>query len=65
MHDEHYKRLFAFPRVVEDLLRGFAGGDWLDDVDFSTLDKLSAEYVGDDPRARRGDSVWRVRHRDA
>ena len=30
MHDEHYKRLFAFPRLVEDLLRGFVRGDWID-----------------------------------
>ncbi len=64
MHDEHYKRLFAFPRLVEDLLRGFVGGDWLETVDFSTLDKLSAEYVGDELRVRRGDTVWRVRRRD-
>ncbi len=64
MHDDHYKRLFAFPRLVEDLLRGFVDGDWLDDVDFSTLDKLSAEFVSGEGRARRGDTVWRVRRRD-
>ena len=65
MHDEHYKHLFAFPRMVEDLLRGFVRGDWIDAVDFSTLDKLSAEYVSDERRSRHGDTVWRVRHRDA
>ena len=36
MHDEVYKRLFAFPRMVEDLLRGFVRGEWIDDIDFST-----------------------------
>ena len=65
MHDEHYKRLFAFPRMVEDLLRGFVREDWLDAVDFATLAKLSTAYVGDDRRSRHGDAVWRVRHRDA
>ena len=65
MHDDQYKRLFAFPRLVEDLLRGFVGGDWLDDVDFSTLDKRSAEFVSDEGRARRCDTVWRVRRRGA
>ena len=65
MHDEHYKRLFAFPRMVEDLLRGFVREDWLDAVDFATLAKLSTAYVGDDRRSRHGDTVWRVRHRDA
>ena len=65
VHDEHYKRLFAFQRMVEDLLRGFVAGDWIDDLDFSTLQKLSAEYISDERRTRHGDTVWRVRHRDA
>ena len=63
MHDENYKKIFSFPRMVEDLLRGLVPGDWLDEVDFSTLQKLSAEYVSDELRRRHGDSVWRVRLR--
>ena len=63
MHDEHYKQLFAFPRMVEDLLRGFVAGDWIDEFDFTTLQKLSADYVSDERRTRRGDTVWQVRHR--
>ena len=43
MHDENYKRIFAFPRVIEDLLRAFVPGDWLEEVDFATLGKLSTE----------------------
>jgi len=65
MHDEHYKQLFAFPRMVEDLLRGFVAGDWIDEFDFATLQKLPAEYVSDERRTRRGDTVWQVCHRDA
>ena len=61
MHDENYKRLFAFPRMVEDLLRVVATGEWLDEADFSTLRKLSSEFVGDDLRRRHGDTVWQVR----
>ena len=64
MHDEIYKRLFAFPRMVEDLLPGFVGGEWIDDIDFSTLRKLSAEYIGEELRRRHGDTVWRVRRRE-
>ena len=61
MHDENYKRLFSFPRVVEDLLRAVVTGEWLDEADFATLTKLSAEYVSDELRRRHGDTVWRVR----
>ena len=64
VHDEVYKRLFAFPRMVEDLLRGFVGGEWIDDIDFSTLRKLSAEYIGEELRRRHGDTVWRVHRRE-
>ena len=63
MHDETYKKLFAFPRMVEDLLRGFVAGPRADDIDFSTLQKLSSEYVSDELLKRHGDAVWRVRLR--
>ena len=63
MHDEIYKKLFAFPRLVQDLLRGFVAGPWSKAIDLKTLEKLPAEYVSDDLSTRRGDAVWRVRLR--
>ena len=60
MNDPIYKRIFSFPRMVEDLLRGFAKGDWIKRADFSALQKAPAEYVGDDLRKRLGDSLWRL-----
>ncbi len=61
MHDAAYKDLFSHPRMVKDLLRGFAAPEWCDEIDFTTLEKLPAEYVSDDLRQRHGDMVWRVR----
>ena len=61
MHDAAYKSLFSHPRMVADLLRGFAAREWSDELDFETLEKLPADYVSDDMRQRHGDSVWRVR----
>ena len=61
MYDETYKRVFAFPRMVEDLLRGCVAGPWIDEIDFSTLRKLPAEYVSDELLTRHGDAVWRAR----
>ena len=63
VHDEIYKKLFAFPRLVQDLLRGFVAGPWSKAIDLKTLEKLPAEYVSDDLSTRRGDAVWRVRLR--
>ena len=64
MHDERYKTIFAFPRMVEDLVRGFAAREWAGELDFSTLRKLPSEYVSDKRLTRRSDSVWQVRFRD-
>ena len=62
--DENYKKLFAFPRMVEDLLRGFAARGWAGKLEFSTLRKVAAEYVSDALLKRHGDTVWQVRFRD-
>ena len=64
MHDPLYKRLFAFARMVADLLRAVGEPDWIGDIDFATLEELSAQHVGDLGQERRGDAVWRVRFRD-
>jgi hypothetical protein len=47
--------------MVRDLLEGFVGGAWLNDLDFSTLARVSDHYTTDDLRSRADDIVWRVR----
>ena len=61
--DPIYKRLYAFARMVEDLLRSLFGADL--DADYRTLEKLPAEYVGEALQQRRGDTAWRLRTRSA
>ena len=63
--DPIYKRLYAFPDMVADLLRSLFPTNALDAVDLRSLSRLPAEYVGDDFRRRHGDAVWRVRLRAA
>ena len=63
MQDPNYKRLFSFPRMVEDLLRAFLPAEALAELDFSSLDKLPAEYVSDELLQRHGDCVWRIHRR--
>ena len=60
MHDPAYKLLFSRPRMVRDLLDGFAARSWSDALDFDTLVPLPAGFVGEDLRQRHGDLVWRI-----
>ncbi len=63
-HDTGYKKLYSFPKMVEDLLVGFIQGDWIQELDFSTLEKLNNSYVTDEFRERSDDVIWRVKFRD-
>ncbi|MBU0498704.1 MAG: Rpn family recombination-promoting nuclease/putative transposase [Gammaproteobacteria bacterium] len=60
-HDNAYKHLFSHPKAVEDLLRGFVHEDWVGQLDFGSLEKMSGSYVSDDLRDREDDIVWRLR----
>ena len=46
--------------AVRDLLETFVGGDWLTQVNFDTLERVSDSYISDDLRAR-ADSFMAVR----
>lgn len=60
-HDNSYKLLFSHPEMVADLLRGFVHADWVNELDFDSLEKVSGSYVSDDLREREDDIIWRVR----
>ena len=61
--DPIYRRLYAFREMVADLLRSVLPASLLARLDLRSLDKLPADYVGDDFRRREGDAVWQVRLR--
>ena len=61
LHDENYKRLFASPLMVQDVLRACLPAHRLAATDLSSLGKLSTEYVSDELLKRHGDTVWRLR----
>jgi len=60
-HDHSYKALFSHAEMVADLLRGFVREDWVNELDFSTLEKVSGSYISDDLREREDDIIWRIR----
>ena len=49
----------------EDLLRGFVREEWVDDLDFSTLERKNGSYVSDSLREREDDIVWRAKWKHA
>ena len=62
-HDHSYKLLFSHAEMVADLLRGFVHEDWVQELDFSTLERVNQSHVSDDLRERENDIIWRVQWR--
>ena len=60
-HDNSYKLLFSHAEMVRDLLLGFVREEWVQELDFSTLEKINGSYVSDDIRDRHDDIIWKVR----
>ncbi|TBU91632.1 transposase [Stutzerimonas kirkiae] len=60
--DKAQRNLFNHPTMVRDLLTGFVHEAWVEELDFTTLEKVNGHYVSDTLRERVDDLVWRVRH---
>ena len=55
--DAAYKLLYASPRMVADLIRGFVPIPWLVGLDARTLTPLPTELVGEDLTKLHADQV--------
>ncbi len=58
--DKTHRLLFHFPRMVEDLVRYCLAGDWVDRLDFNTLDKVPERLLSPELKRREQDILWRV-----
>ncbi|NIA05499.1 MAG: transposase [Proteobacteria bacterium] len=47
--------------MVEELLKGFVREEWVEKLDFATLEKVNGSYVTDDLQGRADDIVWRIK----
>ena len=46
---------------MQDLITGFVQPEWLDSIDFDTLEPYKASFATDDLRQRHDDCIWRLR----
>ena len=61
-HDAAHKYIHGLPEVAADLLR-LVAPDWVDELDLSSLEDRSSEYLDAAHRKRLGDMAWRVNFR--
>jgi len=61
--DTLYRRLFDHPQLLRDLLARVLDAQWLQNLDWSGLQRLDSNFVGERLQQRIGDGVWRIPYR--
>ena len=57
-HANTYKNMFSHKEVIRDLICGFVKQDWINELDFDSLERVSDSFVTDDIRDREDDIIW-------
>ncbi len=64
-NDSSYRNLFNHADMIEHLLRRYGGKDWVERLDFSTLESVKASFVGRENQHRESDVIWRLKFRES
>ena len=59
--DKSHRLLFSHPQLVEELIRHFVAGPWVECLDFETLEKVSERDLSPELVRREKDLLWRLR----
>lgn len=59
-HDSQYKDLFSNSTLVAELLRSFVDEEFVQHLDFSTLEKQNSHFVTGKYRKREADIIYKI-----
>lgn len=60
-HDSGYKKLFSNPELVRQLLTGFVKESWINNIDYSTLERIDKSFVSDEFVKRESDLIYKAK----
>lgn len=59
-HDSGYKKLFSSPELVRQLLTSFVHEDWVNRIDYSTLQRIDKSFITDEFADRESDLIYKA-----
>jgi len=63
-YDKLYRKLYAHPKMVEDLVKTFVKERFVEHIDFSTLKELKTKFVTDRDGMRESDAMYELKISD-
>ena len=64
VHDLRYKKLFTHPAFVVELLETFVKEDFINNLDFSTIEQINKSFVTSDYTERESDIIYKIKLKD-
>lgn len=59
-YDAIFKSIFGNPNVVKSFLQDFIPGGYIEDLNFSTMERIASDYTSDNYEERYNDIVWKI-----
>jgi predicted transposase/invertase (TIGR01784 family) len=59
-HDSGYKKLFSSPEIVRQLLTSFVHEEWVNLIDYNTLQRIDKSFITDEFAGRESDLIYRA-----
>jgi predicted transposase/invertase (TIGR01784 family) len=60
-HDSGYKKLFSNPVLIKQLLISFVSGEWVNGIDFNTLERIDKSFISDEFTERESDLIYKAK----
>ncbi len=62
-HDSRYKMLFSHPTILKQLLQNFVKEPFIDELDFSSPEKVDKSFVTKEFQKRESDLIYKIKFR--
>ncbi len=62
-HDSGYKKLFSNHVFVRQLLTSFVNEDWINNIEYSTLEKIDKSFISDEFAERESDLIYKAKYK--
>jgi len=60
IHDSGYKMLFSNPEMVKQLLTCFVNEEWINKIEYNSLEKIDKSFVTDEFSKRESDIIYKA-----
>ncbi len=61
--DKFFRRFFQEKQIIQELLVHLVKQSWVNDLDFSTLERVERSYITKNIQERASDVIWKVKYK--